>query len=353
MSEAEKRARLTVAHDGIVNLRNAAHNGELLTRKDIFSPNVKRKNGSTRLDLEICMNKKPWQQELLKKLVLGGFIEEIRESGQMRYETVKIGSLSRLIENCEDENTHIFDADLRLSALLWPRDVIVPEVVEDPEDDVKVDDVKVDEVMVSDDSHVTSISEATPEEPVTQASLDENPLTDEEMAVFATGKGRRVILTLLMVQKTQEEYFAKTSTSILEVISKLSVMVKENFAAGKSRQTETEKAVSNINSSVQGLLRTVKDQLAAEITTQVLATLQTEKQAMVVEVQQALQPFYVQNQEQAAVIKELLKALTQTQNTKQLELVITMKKLLADFNAATSLFLEASDEVEANGNKSA
>jgi hypothetical protein len=327
MSEAEKRARLTVAYDAIQNLLKNS-NAQGLTRKEIFIADTKRQTTSTRVELITAMAKKPWQQELLRKLREQKIIFEEKEHGQTRYQVEVDYALRNLIEDVEDEGDHVFDANLRLSALLWPRDVILPEAIQGPRLGLEA----------KSEAESESASEFE-----SKTEIDTVSIATEEIQ---SQKGDKYAL------KTLLELNISTSTEILKYLKESNTAIKESIASSKARQSETEKTVAALNSSVQGLLRTVKEQLAVEITAQVIQTLHTEKIEIVTEVRSALNPFYEQSKTQVNAVLQLIQIHKQTQDTRYQDLAAIMRRLTTDMEAATAMFMDVMEEKEASNGKS-
>ena len=322
MSEAEKRIRLTVAFDAVTNLLRASSTERLLTRKEIFTVDIRRMGVVNKAMFVSAMEKTTWQKEMLKRMRDNGWITEVRHDGTLRYATVDRKAVSTLLLGIEDEKTHVFDAKLRLSALLWPSDVVIPDEDADAEDGAPMEaDVEDEEPEQLPESDIVISQRLTT---VVQGMLDRWHTLFSDNAASLASLDEFTRYTIAKQERTEAESFAVT----------------------RKRFNDIEKATEELTNSVNGLMRSSKTQIGTEVKTAVDASLRDIRTAILEEVKDVLRPLYQQNHEQAVLIKQLLTVHKQTESTKLADTRVVMKRLVSDMQTATSMFLEVTEEVE-------
>ena len=341
MSEAEKRIRLTVAYDAINNLLKTIYTGESLTRKMIFTAEITRKGVVNAKLFADAMEKTTWQKDLLKKLVDKGWVTTYRKNGTVGYLAVKQAGLLKLVEDIEDERTHVFDAKLHLSALLWPHDVIIPDEDEDADDGAPMESDEEDEEEAPVNAPAGALTVDNPESaPVHRPS-------DFSLELVNQIQGMLDVWRKLFTENA--ETLASLDIYTRDFITKQEKDLAEGFASLRKRQNETSAATEALTGGVNGLMRSMKTQMHAEVKAAVDESLNGIRAAILEDVKGYLQPLYTQNQEQAALIQKLLVVHQQVESTKLADMRVTMKALVADMESATAMFLDVTEEVEKNG----
>ena len=331
MSEAEKRIRLTVAYDAVTNLLKASSTERLLTRKEIFTADVRRMGVVNNAMFVSAMEKTTWQKDMLKRMRDNGWITEVRHDGTLRYATVERNALARLLFGIEDEKTHVFDAKLHLSALLWPSDVVIPDEPEEEDGAPMESDVEDEEL------------ESVPARALAAVESNES----DTLLAAQIAEGMQGMLD------TWRNLFSENAASLASLddftrntIAKQERAAAESFVVTRKRFNDIEKATEELTNSVNGLMRSSKTQIGTEVKAAVDASLRDIRTAILAEVKDVLNPLYVQNQAQAALIKQLLVVHKQTESTKLADMRVVMKRLVSDMQTATAMFLEVTEEVE-------
>ena len=317
MRESQKRARLTVAYDALANLVTAvATSGEddpevRLSRTDIFTSRISRKEVMSpreRADMEEAMSKKDWQRDFLKQLMAINAIEESGVGGHASYCIgTNVEAIKLLLESVENDRAHVFDKGLRLSKLLWPRDVILPGEIPANFNFVG------EEVNESEEPDTTGVVGVANEPKDTDARPMQLMLTPDLLEVF------RYVTELLQSNKKAVEASAMASET----------RQQEATAAMRKRFSDLEKTVAENTSTLNGVIRTVKEQSRQEL-----------QESIVVEIRTQLATMAEATTATKLLVSSMINTTKKAENSKVAELAVTMKTLVRDMNAAAGLFMD-------------
>jgi hypothetical protein len=330
MRESQKRARLTLAYDALANLVTAvATSGEddpevRLSRTDIFTSRISRKEVMSpreRADMEEAMSKKDWQRDFLKQLIALNAVEESGVGGHASYCIgTNVEAIKLLLESVENDRAHVFDKGLRLSKLLWPRDVILPGEIPA---NFNFEDAEGNESEEPD----------TVEVPNEQGGTDTRRIARIMVSTEVLGAIKYVTELLQSNTKAVEA----SAMAMAELIDKSEARQNEATAALRKRFSDLEKTVTENTSTLNGVIRTVKEQSRQEL-----------QESIVVEIRTQLATMAEATTATKLLVSSMINTTKKAENSKVAELAVTMKTLVRDMNAAAGLFMDvtaASEDV--------
>lgn len=239
MKESQKRARMEIAIAGLswlLSLGQVTGKTQGKTRKEIFVP----LKGATPVQISEAL-KKPWQTELLDRLVKDDLLEQINSGAMIGYEVKDGYSVGRIVKNFEEDGSI-------LANYLWPGSTVITEKTEEPDlESPELATVEIEETEESGDV-VTNIKQV---------------ITLLKLLLEVLGANQKVIDDRL---KRSTEAHTREAGAILEMASEIDKFktvtsnYTEKMAAWITKSSaEQDKRLNGLNKRMEELEHRIAD----------------------------------------------------------------------------------------------
>jgi hypothetical protein len=298
----------------------------------MFTPDETRKSKVSNASLIVeAINKRDWQREFLKRLIADRIVVEERRGSEVFYRLGdNVTELARIVSGIEDTGGDVFDNNLRLSKRLWPKEVVL---VADDDDDIVVepsDDTSTEEPKSSEDEEAATGD--TTEPPILEALNDTS--------------AKRLLSRIVNLLGEIAPALDKTLMHTADDTNKKFASLNEGIQSMRKRMSDLESSIGTVNSSLNGLVRVLKEQSSDDVKEIVELSVNNARDEIIRQTKLPLSATLDAAIQAKLNTIQLLEKQSKNDKSKVAELAVSMRAAIKDLNDASSMFLDVMSDVE-------